>query len=172
MNHHPAKNCTHQWEHAIKNPGTVHQPKALIMAIQSTPILTVPNVALTAGVSKRVPATGGHVIPTNLQYQSFGASVNLTTDIKEAVGNILQLAVYRASDDLFIAGYPGPPDGGLWTSYGGELVSTAPDGTVTIDPDPTIVINVNNPLIAGQAIYVIATANWSGDVSVTVSGLG
>jgi hypothetical protein len=127
-----------------------------------TSTFSLASVAVTDNQLVRVPATAGVTIPTNLGYASIELLINLTTADKEAVGKTLVLNVYRAPGDTFVAGFN-------WTSYGNQYTVTDPDGTVHVDPDPTLRIPLAN--IAGQQIHLTYEAVGIATAGVTVNGL-
>jgi hypothetical protein len=154
----------------------VFQPAAKPALLTHTQIFTLAPRAIAQNVQIRTPATGGISVPTNLGFRSIEPAINLTTADKEAIGKVLGFAVYFAANDQFIAGYPmdGFPGfpvgtGHPWTSYGKQYTSTAPDGTVTVNPDPSFHINIDT--IAGQQIYAIYQAVGIATAGVTVDGL-
>ncbi len=159
--HDPNSACAAAWMRALKEK---HHPlKAQAMpAVTRTQIFTVASVPVTDNQLIRLPATGGNTIPTNLGYRALEVLISLTTADKEAVGKTLALNVYVAPGDTFVAGF-------LWTSYGQQFTITDPDGTVHVDPDPTLHIPLAN--LAGQQVHLTYQAVGIATAGVTVNGL-
>jgi hypothetical protein len=129
-------------------------------ALNKTQLAKVLSAPVTNDVLTRVPASGtvdastGNNVALEIQ-------INLDTATKEAVGNTLVLTAFKADGSL-VAGIN-------WTSYGQQLTITQPDGTIVVDPDPTVHINILQ--LAGQNMYLTYQAHGVVSAGATVNGL-
>ncbi len=129
-------------------------------ARQSTVVIHVNPQAITNGVLTRVPASGAVAVKSK-GFAAVKLAINLTTADKEAVGKTLAFNLY-AEDGTFVAGFS-------WTSYSQRFTITAPDGTVIVDPDPTITINIDQ--LGSKDVYLTYLAGGIGTAGITVTGL-
>jgi hypothetical protein len=158
MHSHHHQSCQRIVEHALKHQGpTTH---LVAHALNRTQLAKVLSGPVTNDVLTRVPASGA-INASQGNYAGLEIQINLDTATKEAVGNTLVLSAYKA-DGSFVSGIN-------WASYGHQFTITLPDGTVVIDPDPTIDINILQ--LGGQDIYLTYQAHGIVLAGATVSGL-
>lgn len=135
----------------------------------------VAPTSLTNGVRVHLPPSGGVTIPQGFNYRSLQVLINLTTADKLMTGSTLELEVYFSFNGgatwQFISGYPPPPlGGGTWKSYGPSgYTVTDPDGTVHVNPDPTIYVPLNG--VTGQLFRIEYVANALTTAGATVYGI-
>ena len=124
----------------------------LLAAILFTPILSAAQITRAITISQAVRAGGTYQfqtavgVPADLRFARFQVVLDLAD--KLAVGKTLSLKFFFS------------PDGGAswvfangtsWTSYGpGGLTVTDPDGTVHVNPDPTLVVPLSTKI--GQRV--------------------
>lgn len=124
-----------------------------------------PAVALTDGQPVTVPASGGVAVPS--QYVGVKIVIGLSDADKLAVGKSLQLNSFLSSDGgntfNFVNGFN-------WNSYGpGGYTVTDPDGTVHVNPDPTLYVPLNQQTgLRAELQYI---AQGLSTASVTIYGI-
>jgi hypothetical protein len=129
-------------------------------ARQSTTVLHVAPQSITNDILTRVPASNAVAVKSK-GFAAVQVIINLTTANKEAAGKTLELNVY-ADDGTFIAAIN-------WASYGQQISVSLPDGTILVDPDPAVSININQ--LAGRDVYLTYFVHGISTAGITVVGL-